>query len=173
MALKPLMSGWCAHPSGGEVDSHTRCKGYNTANPGKEWQPCPCLCHMGDEYQCGNCGRVIMEAPMWRPLVEGEDATYVHVIDGRGVGEECPPGGKPPVVEYEVEDAEAERHPDYCTFAGKTYDETNGQPSNCLCPPEGGWPEPETIDVEIDTPTKSKKKKKGKDKKKKKKGKEK
>lgn len=33
-----------------------------------------------------------------------------------------------------------DRHPGYCTFAGKTYDETNGQPSDCLCPPEGGWP---------------------------------
>lgn len=27
------------------------------------------------------------------------------------------------------------RHPAYCTFAGKTYDETNGAPSDCLCPP--------------------------------------
>lgn len=33
-----------------------------------------------------------------------------------------------------------ERHPANCTFAGQTYDETNGRPSDCLCPPEGGWP---------------------------------
>lgn len=31
---------------------------------------------------------------------------------------------------------ETESHKDYCTFAGKTYAETFGQPSNCLCPPE-------------------------------------
>lgn len=159
MARKPMMSGWCRHPSKTDgVDSHERCEGGNTSNPQEEWQACPCVCHLGDVYECGNCGRDIAEAPLWE---EGEDMTYVHFKDGVASGEDCPPGTVAKAVE-------AERHPDYCTFAGQTYDETNGQPSNCLCPPEGGWPEPEEISIEIDAPSKPKKKgkKKKKDKKK-------
>lgn len=104
MPRKPLMTGWCGAPSetNGE-NSHDRCKGYNTANPDKEWQPCPCPCHLGEEFLCGNCGRVIAEAPLWVADADPDDPVYTHVVGGRGIGEDCPPGGKPHVIEPEPE----------------------------------------------------------------------
>lgn len=105
MARKPAMSGFCSHPSKTDgVDSHERCLKGNAANPGKEWQPCPCICHLGEEYLCSNCGRPIFEAPHWRDFEDDEDMVYVHVDakTGRAYGEECPPGGKPLALVEEV-----------------------------------------------------------------------
>lgn len=102
---KPLMSGHCA--SGGTDytnASHERCQrngGYQRANPQKEFQPCPCPCHYGvgpdvlapelevEVYECGGCGREIIEAVFW-PLDADGDPRYTH-IDGTGkaLGEDC------------------------------------------------------------------------------------
>lgn len=76
------MSGWCSTPSVTDgVDSHARCRAGNAANPDKEWAPCPCSCHLAEEYECA-CGRPISLAPMWNP--EGEE-TYVHINPKTGV----------------------------------------------------------------------------------------
>lgn len=88
---RPLMSGHCAFPSasvGGET-SHDRCRGSNRANPQKEFQPCPCPCHYGEEYECGSCEQPIREAPLW-PLDEDGDMRYTHIDrTGRAIGEDC------------------------------------------------------------------------------------
>ena len=94
------MSGWCGNPSMTDgVSSHSRCSGGNRANPGKEFSPCPCPCHYPvDEYECGNCGGVLREAPLWPQ--EDEEAfdedgnlypVYTHIdpATGRATGEEC------------------------------------------------------------------------------------
>lgn len=88
----PLMSGHCAFPS--SEDSHARCHRQgagNRANPAKEYQPCPCSCHFPiDEYECGACGRVILEAPHWPPYEDG-DTRYTHIDkEGRAIGDDCP-----------------------------------------------------------------------------------
>jgi hypothetical protein len=87
------MSGLCAHPQTAEPDqSHRRCSGGNEANPNREWQPCPCHCHLGEEFECG-CGRPIREAPLWQTGYESDldEMVYVHIepTTGRAVGEEC------------------------------------------------------------------------------------
>lgn len=93
---KPMMSGWCNTPSTTDgVDSHTRCAGGNTANPAREFQPCPCPCHYPDErYEC-ECGGELVEAPHWplsdEDIEEGIEVLYTHVDHrGRALGEECP-----------------------------------------------------------------------------------
>lgn len=89
------MSGWCSHPSETDgVSSHDRCAGGNTANPGKEYQPCPCSCHFVVEYECGNCGGDLAEASHW-PIEEWDEADrpvhpFVHVSGNRVTGENCP-----------------------------------------------------------------------------------
>ena len=89
MARQPMMSGHCMAPATNIADPHGKCKAGNRANPDKEWQPCPCECHLGETYECG-CGRLIREAPLWRDFEEDEDMIYVHVEDsGRAIGEEC------------------------------------------------------------------------------------
>lgn len=90
--MRPLMSGFCAHvstdPKTGE-DSHGRCQGGQRANPAKVFQPCPCPCHYGEEYECGGCGQPIVEAPLWPYDVDG-DLRYTHIgRDGRAIGEDC------------------------------------------------------------------------------------
>ena len=89
---RPMMSGHCAHPAVNE-DSHARCHrqgGGQRANPEKEFQPCPCACHYGDEeFECGGCGRPIREALTW-PLDDDGDVRYSHMDkDGRALGEDC------------------------------------------------------------------------------------
>jgi len=97
---KPMMSGFCAFPSTDGSDSHERCARIgagNWSNPTKEFAPCPCSCHLGEEYECAGCGRTIREAPMWPnydPTDVDEDGRpgmiYVHVdTTGRAIGEEC------------------------------------------------------------------------------------
>ena len=89
MSRKPLMTGHCAFPASNITDPHARCLGGNRANPDKEWQPCPCECHLGETYECG-CGRLIREAPLWRDFEGDEDMIYVHIEEsGRAVGEHC------------------------------------------------------------------------------------
>lgn len=84
----PMMSGHCASPSKG---SHERCQkmGHgNTANPDKEFVPCPCECHLAETFEC-ECGGTIRLAPHWDP---SDAETYVHVDlkrDGRAIGTEC------------------------------------------------------------------------------------
>jgi len=92
LLLQPLMSGHCRFPQTAEPHlSHERChlrnNGGSRANPLRIWQPCPCSCHLGDTYECGNCGRLIAEAPLW----DGEGGeVYVHIdADGDAIGEDC------------------------------------------------------------------------------------
>jgi hypothetical protein len=89
-----LMSGFCAHPHSDAA--HYRCPGYNIANPDKEYQGCPCACHLGEEYECENCGGALREAPLMRPLWaidpdDPDEMVYTHIAasDGRALGEEC------------------------------------------------------------------------------------
>lgn len=89
---KPMMSGFCANPSTFDpASSHARCRGGNTANPEQEFAPCPCSCHYGDEYECGNCGGSLIEAPLWPNEDEPGEMVYTH-IDSTGwpTGENCP-----------------------------------------------------------------------------------
>lgn len=87
---RPLMSGFCAAPNEG---SHERCQnlgGGQRSNPAKEFQPCPCECHLDEErFDCDNCGGVLALA-LNLTAVLGED-TYVHVSQktGRSYGEFC------------------------------------------------------------------------------------
>lgn len=84
---RPLMSGHCANPQTAHPDeSHARCHRQGAgsrANPTGMYHPCPCRCHFPEEeYECGNCGGVLVEAPHW-PLdyddePEGE-VRYAHV----------------------------------------------------------------------------------------------
>ena len=85
------MSGFCQFPQTSDpAASHARCPGGNTARPTREFQPCPCTCHLGEEFECGNCGSELREAPMWENEDEPGEMVYVHVIDGAVTGEECP-----------------------------------------------------------------------------------
>lgn len=88
---QPMMSGWCAHPSETDgVSSHSRCPGGSTANPNREFQPCPCWCHFGEIYECANCGEELAEAPCW-PEDEDGDMRYTHIDPKtrRATGGEC------------------------------------------------------------------------------------
>lgn len=103
---KPLMSGHCASHSTHEelseaqAASHQRCVnngGGNRANPKREFQPCPCPYHYGTDadgnpaevYECGGCGREIVEAWYW-PLDDDGDPRYTHIDEtGRALGEDC------------------------------------------------------------------------------------
>lgn len=99
---RPLMSGHCnfpaTHLSGGRPagqHSHERCQAMGAgtkANPDKEWQPCPCGCHLDStEYVCENCGRPLRQAPMWPNEDEPGEPVFVHVevSTGRAIGEVC------------------------------------------------------------------------------------
>lgn len=99
---RPLMSGHCSFPAthlpGGEPagnHSHKRCEDMgagSAANPDREFAPCPCRCHLGtDEFECGNCGRPLREAPMWPNEDDPDEMVYVHIelATGRAIGEEC------------------------------------------------------------------------------------
>jgi hypothetical protein len=115
-----MISGHCATPqTDNPEESHERCHkngGGNRANPFRQFSPCPCPCHYPEErYECGNCGGMLAEAPLW-PQTDGtDDPVYTHMDakTGRAIGEEC--GGtvsrntdpEPEAVE-EVEDDEPE-----------------------------------------------------------------
>lgn len=105
---QPLMSGHCAVGGNG----HERCQrngGGQRANPGRIFQPCPCLCHYlnadGDVevLECGACGMEIVET-YW-PLDADGDVRYAHVdLDAdRVTGEECT---RKPVVSRNAEPEE-------------------------------------------------------------------
>jgi hypothetical protein len=96
----PQISGWCGNLSTlNPTDSHERCQrmGHgNRFNPLKEFAPCPCACHLGEErYECSECGGILAEAP-W-PDEEAEanktepEPIYTHVDPetGRATGFEC------------------------------------------------------------------------------------
>lgn len=116
---KPLISGHCANArfnhdsskmSAMGREAHARCAGGQRANPGREFQPCACGCHLpapaeAELFECGECGKVIIEAPRW-PHYPGEgdepgDVRYTHMDwvlndagvvtggGGRSLGEEC------------------------------------------------------------------------------------
>lgn len=88
---EPLMSGHCNFPQTRDPEvSHARCKGGQRANPQRTYQPCGCDCHLGEEFECGGCGGVIREAPLW-PLDSDGDARYTHIDPetGRATGEDC------------------------------------------------------------------------------------
>lgn len=93
--ITPQMSGHCANPQTDHPEkSHDRCERMgagNRARPSREFQPCACLCHLGEEeFEC-ECGGVLREAPLWPedPDYPGEPI-YTHVKNGRATGEECP-----------------------------------------------------------------------------------
>lgn len=89
---RPLLLGHCNYPSfSNGIHSHDRCQGGNTANPDGEFQPCPCPCHLGEEYECGNCGKPLREAPLWPNEDEPGEMVYTHVDPktGRALGELC------------------------------------------------------------------------------------
>lgn len=80
---RPLISGHCSSPQTNNPDeSHLRCQkngGGSRANPGKIFQPCPCLCHFPPErYECASCGGTIVAAPHYPPDEDG-DTHYVHL----------------------------------------------------------------------------------------------
>lgn len=131
---KPLMSGHCAgHALAVDLSeqsalAHARCDANgagNRANPLKEWQPCPCPHHynQSDVYECGGCGREIVEAPHW-PLDEDGDVRYTHIDGtGRALGEDC--ANQPKARESEP-DPEKE-----CVRCGRAY---RGTGRGRLCP---------------------------------------
>lgn len=103
---RPLMSGHCgghserATLSDAQAESHAHCVrngGGNRANPLKEFQPCPCPHHYrldangepAEVYECGGCGREIVEAWYW-PLDEDGETRFTHIDGtGRATGENC------------------------------------------------------------------------------------
>lgn len=91
---RPMLSGHCHTPTTlNPFQSHERCERQgagNAANPDKEFQPCPCECHLGETFECGNCGRPLREAPMWPNEDEPGEMVYVHIDrEGRAIGEVC------------------------------------------------------------------------------------
>jgi hypothetical protein len=90
-----MFSGHCRFPETKHpVNSHERCQNMghgNTAVPSGEFSPCPCHCHLGtDEFECGNCGVALREAPHWPNEDEPGDMVYVHIDhEGNATGEEC------------------------------------------------------------------------------------
>lgn len=79
---RPMLSGFCLAPAMGSTitprtGSHDRCKGGNTANPEKSFQPCPCECHIGEFHECGGCGGIIVEA-LEIPWGISDGITYMH-----------------------------------------------------------------------------------------------
>jgi hypothetical protein len=82
------MSGFCATPATDDPESsHLRCRGGNTANPAKEFQPCPDACHYRDlpHYECGECGGTLVETAWANDDPDDVDdegnpePVYVHV----------------------------------------------------------------------------------------------
>jgi len=137
---RPLMSGHCAHgginPKTG-VDGHERCHlngGGQRANPLKEFQPCPCSCHYVDDrgelivFECGECGRDIVEAPLW-PLDEEGEVRYTHIdSDSKATGEDCDTMGaqRKPKAGHREEDPIKD-----CARCGSEY---RGSGRGRLCP---------------------------------------
>jgi len=88
-----IPSGHCSFPvTSDPQSSHDRCArngGGSRANPKKVFTPCPCACHYGEEFECGGCGRPIVECLAWPFDVDG-DLHYTHVDEkGWATGEEC------------------------------------------------------------------------------------
>lgn len=97
-----IMSGHCGNPATHDhkhrpvdpYDSHERCQdlggGVFTTSTAT-FHPCPCSCHVGEEYECSGCGESIYEAPTLGPNEAGE-VQYVHLTtDGlRMTGVYCP-----------------------------------------------------------------------------------
>lgn len=116
-----IPSGHCSFPvTADPQSSHERCArngGGSRANPKKVFTPCPCSCHYGETYECGGCGRPIVECLAWPFDVDG-DLHYTHV-DARGwaTGEEC--GTVRPTVSRNPERSEVEDEESYeCEWAG-------------------------------------------------------
>lgn len=125
---RPLMSGHCVI---GNEAGHERCQrngGGQRANPAREFQPCPCLCHyVNDEgavevLECGTCGEEIVECAYWPRDGDG-DVRYAHVdLDAdRVTGEECT--RKPVVSRNEPEPEDAPKH---CIRCGDLFIDTVG-----------------------------------------------
>lgn len=92
---QPVRSGHCAFPQTRKPqESHDRCDRQGAGNrfsPTKEFSPCPCWCHLDtEEYECGNCGRELREAPRWPNEEDPDEPVFVHIDDqGNAIGEEC------------------------------------------------------------------------------------
>lgn len=88
-----MISGHCQNPQTAHPEeSHDRCARNGAgaaANPTRAWRPCRCGCHLGEHYECGNCGRGIAESIYWDGSGE---VVYVHVdpATGEAIGEDCP-----------------------------------------------------------------------------------
>lgn len=92
----PIMSGHCNFPQTADpLKSHDRCHdngaGVTTRIGEGTFHPCPCTCHVGEEFECSECGDSIYEAPNLGPDEDG-DMQYVHISeDGlRVTGVYCP-----------------------------------------------------------------------------------
>lgn len=121
---RPMMSGHCSthigHDNLSEQQwtSHKRCDANgagNRANPKHEYQPCPCAHHFdqSEVYECGGCGREIVEAAHW-PLDEDGDTRYTHIDGtGRALGEDCTE--RPVSRNVERPEPEPEPEPGACT----------------------------------------------------------
>jgi hypothetical protein len=89
---RPIMSGHCQFPETDHPDrSHERCAengGGVKSKPTGLFHPCPCSCHLGEEFEC-QCGGIIRLAPaLGRD--EDDDEQYVHVdTDGNLTFEGC------------------------------------------------------------------------------------
>ena len=88
-----MMSGHCANPQTAAPDeSHQRCArngAGSSANPDKAFVICPCPCHHGDTFECGGCGRNIVEMPVLGLDVDG-DPIYYHLDKvGRAAHQFC------------------------------------------------------------------------------------
>lgn len=96
MKVKPLMSGHCRFPrSKKPKKSHHWCEDKNGAGTyvkvSDTYLACSCPCHLGEEYECGGCGRPIREAPLWPDPDNPDGPVYVHVdvTTGEAIGVEC------------------------------------------------------------------------------------
>lgn len=137
-----IPSGHCSFPvTADPQSSHDRCArngGGSRANPKKIFTPCPCSCHYGEEFECGGCGRPIVECLAW-PLDADGDMHYTHIDDkGWATGEEC---GTTARGFQKQEDTEPtpEREKD-CIRCGDTF---TGNSDNPVCPKCTAEDEPE------------------------------
>ncbi len=137
-----IPSGHCSFPvTDDPQSSHERCArngGGSRANPKKVFTPCPCSCHYGEEFECGGCGRPIVECLAWPFDVDG-DLHYTHT-DARGwaTGEEC--GSVRGVSRNPEPDEEPVVMKKDCVRCGDTF---TGNSDNPVCPRCSAEDEPE------------------------------
>lgn len=91
---RTIWTGHCQFPQTKHPEeSHLRCQrggGGTLTRATGNFHPCPCTCHLGEEFDCSGCGYLIREAPVLGPDEDG-DMQYAHVDeDGNIYSIECP-----------------------------------------------------------------------------------